>query len=131
MNLFRSGHIVKLLANLNKDFDIGSEFVTSLGIAGTQVTIAYRKRHTAAERRLRAKTGTLRGVSSLSGYVVDPQERVIAFSIMAQNFSGRTSNMWKVQNAIGEALATDGSSWIMAHGDEVQSSKNSSQTRGR
>ena len=131
VNLFSSGHMVKLLAHLYKDFEIGSEFVTSLGIAGTQGTIAFRMRHTAAERRLRAKTGTLRGVSSLSGYVVDPQERVIAFSIMAQNFSGRTSNMWKVQNAIGEALATDGSSWIMAHGDEVQSSKNSSQTRGR
>ena len=52
--------MVKLLSHLYKDF-IGSEFVASLGIAGTQGTIAFRMRHTAAERRLRAKTGTLRG----------------------------------------------------------------------
>ena len=64
---------------------------------------------------MRAKTGTLRGVSALSGYVVDPNERVIAFSILAQGFSGRTSSIWKVQNAIGEALATDGNSWIASH----------------
>ena len=53
--------MVKLLSHLYKDFEIGSEFVASLGIAGTQGTIAFRMRHTAAERRLRAKTGTLRG----------------------------------------------------------------------
>ncbi|MBL92355.1 MAG: D-alanyl-D-alanine carboxypeptidase/D-alanyl-D-alanine-endopeptidase [Myxococcales bacterium] len=132
VNLFSSHHMVKLLSHLYKDFEIGSEFVTSLGIAGTQGTIAFRMRHTAAERRLRAKTGTLRGVSALSGYVVDPKERVIAFSIMAQGFSGRTSNMWKIQNAIGEALATDGASWIMAHGDEegVQTTKSAGRARG-
>ena len=117
VNKFSAQHMVQLLSHLYKDFEIGSEFVSSLGIAGTQGTIAFRMRHTAAERRLRAKTGTLRGVSALSGYVVDPQERVIAFSILAQGFSGRTSSIWKVQNAIGEALATNGDSWIMAHAD--------------
>ena len=105
---------------MHQDFEIGPEFVGSLGVAGTQGTIAFRMRNTPAERRLRAKTGTLRGVSALSGYVVDPDNRTLIFSILAQGFSGSTSTIWKVQNQIGEALASGGESWLLAQQAELE-----------
>ena len=47
----------------------------------------------------------LTGVSALSGYVTTPDDKVLAFSIMMNGYSGRTRSMWKVQDQIGAALA--------------------------
>jgi len=63
---------------------------------------------TPAKRHLRAKTGTLRGVSALSGTVARPNGDVVIFSILAQGYRSGASKIWKVQNAIGAALASDG-----------------------
>ena len=49
-------------------------FRLSLPMAGREGTLASRMRGTAAEGRCRAKTGTLTGVSALSGYC-DAQAR--------------------------------------------------------
>ena len=92
-------------------FELGSEFVTSLAVAGTQGTIGFRMKDTVAERRLRAKTGTLRGVSALSGYVEDPAGDTIAFAILVQGYRGPVSPIWDVQNDIGLALASAGETW--------------------
>jgi hypothetical protein len=63
---------------------------------------------TPAMRHLRAKTGTLRGVSALSGTVVQPSGNVVAFSILTQGYKKGASSIWKVQTTIGAALASDG-----------------------
>ena len=69
-------------------------------------------RHGVAERRLRGKTGTLRGVSALSGYVADPANDQIAFSILMTGYERPVNvyDIWKVQNRLGEALASWGES---------------------
>jgi len=46
---------------------------------------------TAAFRNLTAKTGSLTGVSTLSGYVTARNGHLLAFSIMIQNFVEKTS----------------------------------------
>jgi D-alanyl-D-alanine carboxypeptidase/D-alanyl-D-alanine-endopeptidase (penicillin-binding protein 4) len=66
-------------------------------------------RDTPAERRLRAKTGTLHGVSALSGYVADPNGDLVVFSALSQNLQNGVSGVWQIQNAIGAALASNGS----------------------
>lgn len=112
VNRLSARQVVKLLDVMQRDFEIGNEFINSLAVAGTQGTIGHRMRKTAAERRLRAKTGTLRGVSALSGYVVDPTGERIAFSFLTQHYKGAVSSVWTVQNRIGEALASAGESYI-------------------
>jgi D-alanyl-D-alanine carboxypeptidase len=77
-------------------------------VAGTQGTINHRMRGTPALRRLRAKTGTLRGVSALSGTVVQPDGSIVAFSFLTQGYKTGASPIWKVQNLIGAAFASDG-----------------------
>ncbi len=108
VNRFTAHQLVRLLAYMNRDFEGGVELASSLAVAGTQGTIHFRMRDTPAQRRLRAKTGTLRGVSALSGYVVTPAGEVVAFSMLAQGFKNGASSVWKVQNAVGTAFASDG-----------------------
>ena len=105
---FSSRQIIKLLSYMARDFENGTEYTASLAVAGTQGTIGFRMRDTPAERHLRAKTGTLHGVSALSGYVVEPGGDVVAFSILSMGFNHGVSPVWKVQNTIGVALASSG-----------------------
>jgi len=60
----------------------GGAFVRSLAVAGRDGTIDDRMRGTAAAGRCRAKTGTLTGVSSLSGYCFNRSGRTMIFSIL-------------------------------------------------
>jgi len=70
------------------DFEV---FHQSLPIAGIDGTLANRMKNSAAYRKVNAKTGSLTGVSTLSGYVTAHNGHLLAFSIMIQNFVERTS----------------------------------------
>jgi D-alanyl-D-alanine carboxypeptidase/D-alanyl-D-alanine-endopeptidase (penicillin-binding protein 4) len=59
-----------------------SRFVDSLPIAGREGTLADRMEGTAAAGRCRAKTGTIIGVSALSGYCFNRSGKQIVFSIL-------------------------------------------------
>jgi D-alanyl-D-alanine carboxypeptidase/D-alanyl-D-alanine-endopeptidase (penicillin-binding protein 4) len=61
-----------------------------------------------AEGRLRAKTGTLENVTSLSGYVENAAHRTLAFSILVNDFPGRASGAARSVDALGVALAASG-----------------------
>lgn len=119
VNRLSARQVVELLAFMSQDFETGWEFVSSLAVAGTRGTLGFRMRETAAERRLRAKTGTLKGVSALSGYVVDPTGDVIAFSFLTQGYKGSVSKVWDVQNQLGEALASGGEAFVPEEEDVV------------
>jgi len=107
-NLFTARHVVQLLTYMSRSFETSTEFTASLAVAGTQGTIGHRMRETPAERRLRAKTGTLSGVSALSGYVVQPAGDVVAFSILSQGYKKGVRPVWQVQNRIGTSFASNG-----------------------
>jgi D-alanyl-D-alanine carboxypeptidase/D-alanyl-D-alanine-endopeptidase (penicillin-binding protein 4) len=105
VNRFSTEQIAQLLRYMYGHAEAGHEFVASLGVAGRQGTIALRLRDTAADRRLRAKTGTLSSVSALSGYVVTTAGEPLIFSILVNGYDGSTRPIWEVQDMIGEALA--------------------------
>ncbi len=107
-NLFTSRSVVRLLSYMSREYETSTEFTSSLAVAGTQGTIGHRFRDTPAARRLRGKTGTLSGVSALSGYVVTPAGDVVAFSILAQGYKVSVRDVWQVQNRIGTAFASNG-----------------------
>jgi D-alanyl-D-alanine carboxypeptidase/D-alanyl-D-alanine-endopeptidase (penicillin-binding protein 4) len=62
--------------------EIGDEFVQSLALTAREGTVAGRMDGSAAEARCRTKTGTLTGVSNLSGYCFNRSGRVIVFSVL-------------------------------------------------
>ena len=59
----------------------------SLPIAGVDGTLGGRMRNSAAHRNVRAKTGTVSGVSTLSGYVKASNGHMLAFSILVNSVS--------------------------------------------
>lgn len=64
--------------------------VTGLPVAGVSGTLAARFGARSVERatgRVRAKTGTLSGVSGLAGLVVDASGRLLAFAVLADRIS--------------------------------------------
>lgn len=58
-------------------------FLASLPIAGISGTLQHRLRHTTAEGAVHAKTGTLKGVRALSGYLEHPEYGTLVFSIIS------------------------------------------------
>lgn len=70
---------------------VSTAFVGSLAVPGRSGTLAGRMRGTAAEGRCQAKTGTLRGVSALSGYCRTLRGRTIAFSFLENDMDALTA----------------------------------------
>ncbi len=77
-------------------------FLASLPVAGMSGTLKNRLRHTTAEGTVRAKTGTLRGVKALSGYINHPEYGVVVFSIITNQPTNRSS--YSVVQAIDEIV---------------------------
>lgn len=78
--------LVDLLAAMAAEPDAGPALRASLPVAGRSGTLAGRMRRSSAAGRCRAKTGTLRGVSALSGYC-DTTGGPVAFSFVENNMS--------------------------------------------
>ena len=84
--LTRSGRaspqqVVSLLQSMRSN-PAGDEFIQDLALAGEEGTVASRMHGTAAAGRCRTKTGTLTGVSNLSGYCFNRDGRTMVFSIL-------------------------------------------------
>ena len=62
----------------------------SFPLAGVDGTLKRRMKNTLAENNVRAKTGTISGVSSLSGYVTTKSKHQLSFSLMIQNHVRKT-----------------------------------------
>jgi serine-type D-Ala-D-Ala carboxypeptidase/endopeptidase (penicillin-binding protein 4) len=73
--------VVDLLLAMREE-PVGEDFIHDLALAGKEGTVDERMRGTAAYGRCRTKTGTLTGVSNLSGYCFDASGRVMVFSIL-------------------------------------------------
>ena len=66
-NRFTPEQLVTVMRAALRDFRIASEYLSSLAVAGIDGTLGGRMGGTVAHRFVRAKTGTLLNVSSLSG----------------------------------------------------------------
>ncbi|SDS31498.1 D-alanyl-D-alanine carboxypeptidase/D-alanyl-D-alanine-endopeptidase [Opitutus sp. GAS368] len=84
-NLTTADATVRLLQFMaaHKEHDA---FVAALPVAGVDGSLRRRMKGTAAEGNVRAKTGTLRYASSLSGYVTTAAGEKLAFSLMVNRY---------------------------------------------
>ncbi len=98
--------LTAVLAAMWGDFRYRPEYLVSLAVMGVDGSVEERLEETRARQRLRVKTGSLSGVSALSGYAVAADGEELAFSILINNPTcGRTA-MQKVQDAVSLALVT-------------------------
>lgn len=70
-------------AHQSANFDV---FLSSLPIAGVDGTLRDRMRQSAAFKKVHAKTGTMGGVTALSGYVENRKKQKLIFAILVNGF---------------------------------------------
>ncbi|MCP1467460.1 D-alanyl-D-alanine carboxypeptidase/D-alanyl-D-alanine-endopeptidase (penicillin-binding protein 4) [Pseudomonas sp. S3E17] len=108
-NLVSAQNLTDLLLAASKQpwFDA---WYSALPIAGnadrmTGGSLRYRLRGTAAENNLHAKTGSMAGVSSLSGYITDAEGRRLVFSMISNNYVSDAAPIRALENRLALALA--------------------------
>ena len=89
-NRVSASTLTRLLRAAYQDPNMGPEFVAHLAVGGEDGTLRSRFRQVRNNRSVRAKTGTLNAVTSLSGYVLAPPGRSpIAFAIVVNDVAGK------------------------------------------
>jgi D-alanyl-D-alanine carboxypeptidase/D-alanyl-D-alanine-endopeptidase (penicillin-binding protein 4) len=84
-DLITADATLRLLAHMSRH-RYANAVRDALPVAGVDGTLSRRMKGTAAANNLRAKTGTINGVSTLSGYVTSAGGERLAFSIMLNNY---------------------------------------------
>ncbi len=107
-NRFTARQIATLLQAVWKRFPVASEFVSSLGIAARDGTMRLRMEGTDAAGRLRAKTGTLERVTALSGYVQSLGGERYVFSVLVNDWAGKSAPVISSIDRLGGMLAALG-----------------------
>ena len=103
-NLLSTELLTKLLVYMYNSFELMPEFTASLPIAGVDGTLRNRMQGVYAEKVLRAKTGTLSGVSALAGYTRSADGEVLAFGILISHYVGSSATARGIQDKIGDIL---------------------------
>ena len=83
--------LTKLLRHAWNTPSIYKALSEALPIAGVDGTLKSRMQNTLAQGNVRAKTGTLTGISSLAGYCTAPNGHELAFAIINQGILDKTT----------------------------------------
>lgn len=104
-DLISANTTVQLLTFMSKHRYF-TQFRDALPIAGVDGTLRTRMRGTPAEGNLRAKTGSLSSVASLSGYVTTAAGEHLVFSMMLNNYPDAAAVRRDSIDAIAVLLAS-------------------------
>jgi len=91
--------LARLLLATHDDFHAAPEFLSSLPVGGIDGTLDRRMNQSAATRNIRAKTGRINGVTTLSGYAWNKKGRLVVFSILVNDVG---SQEWAATHLIDE-----------------------------
>jgi serine-type D-Ala-D-Ala carboxypeptidase/endopeptidase (penicillin-binding protein 4) len=97
--------LVAILTHVDRDAKQRDAFESTLPIAGRDGTLANRMKGTAAEGRVRAKTGSMANVRALSGYATTTDGERVVFAVIANNFDVSGQRISEAMDAIVIAIA--------------------------
>jgi serine-type D-Ala-D-Ala carboxypeptidase/endopeptidase (penicillin-binding protein 4) len=86
-NYVTSTALVRILQRMHMDQKHAPAFLQALPVAGRDGTLSRRLTGTAAEGKVRAKTGTVDNVRAIAGYVETADGQTLVFSMIANNFN--------------------------------------------
>jgi serine-type D-Ala-D-Ala carboxypeptidase/endopeptidase (penicillin-binding protein 4) len=107
---FSPAQMARVLKTMAERFPFSAEYLSSVPIGGKDGTLKWRFEGSDVAGRLRAKTGTLENVCALSGVVQTAGGETLAFSVLVNDFSGRTGPVVQTIDAVGTALLASGTS---------------------
>ena len=85
-NLISAEQVATLLLNIYNNEDISQAIFTSLPVSGVDGTLKNRMEFFPLKGNVRAKTGSMSGVSALSGFICFKDGRPIIFSVLINGF---------------------------------------------
>ncbi len=85
--------LTDVLSYAYEDQSISMDFLKSLPVAGVDGTLEKRFRNSEVQGRVRAKTGYLRNVRALSGYIFTKKGDILVFSILSNGFGWKTKEL--------------------------------------
>lgn len=95
--------IIEILRKAYSNEQIYNIIKNSLPIAGVSGTMKQRGNGTVMQNKIYAKTGTMKGVTTLAGFAYPPNGHTLAFVIMNQNsLCARSARQW--QDKVCKAL---------------------------
>ncbi len=97
--------LVHILRAAGNDPAFGPDFMSSLSILGVDGTMSHWHAEPEARGILRAKTGTLKDVANLVGYIPGNDGSTIAFAIMAQGLKIGINDAREAEVKIAQTLA--------------------------
>ncbi len=110
-NRLSADALAHILRTTQENFHAAPEFVASLPVGGVDGTLDGRLVETPAMRNIRAKTGFIRGVTSLSGYAMNRSGRALIFSILINDLGDRvwegSRSVDRICDALVEATVPD------------------------
>lgn len=102
-NLVTPAQLSELLKFSYDSFSISPEFLSALPIGDHLGSL--QKRFQEKNILVRAKTGSMTSIKSLSGYVEDTQKRILSFVILINNYTTDDETLNKLEDEIVEFLA--------------------------
>jgi len=90
-------HVLMAVYKNNK---IRSDYIASLAIAGTDGTLKSRLRAPQLKGNVKAKTGTLHDVASLSGYLQTKSKKMVAFTILVNGAGAGSGGFFAMQEKL-------------------------------
>lgn len=102
-NRLSAMHLTNLLRHMSGR-PTGAIYRRSLATAGTTGGLSRRLAEAPYRGRVDAKTGTLSGVSALSGYVTTLDGRTVAFAILINDYRGPAAKARAIQDDVCRAL---------------------------
>ncbi len=107
-NRISARSLTRVLAYAYQEPRLSADYLAQLPIGGVDGTLAARFYGLRAQRSVLAKTGTLRRIVSLSGYVFGPNRTTpVAFSFIVADVIGRQPEVRRRIDKIVEAMARD------------------------
>lgn len=111
----KAGHLTAVLVDMFKDTQVGSEFRTTLSIAGRDGTLM--RRLTDSPGRLRGKTGTIDGIHCLTGYVEGGDGEMYAFAFMVNDIRGSVQPIRRAHDRLVRQLMERGNGVVAGDGE--------------
>ena len=103
-NLVAASLLTDVLVYMFRKFEVMPEYLAALPIAGVDGTLHRRMKGMKAQGILRAKTGTMRGVTALAGYTATADGEMVAFSVLMSHYVGSANPRRSLQDKIGDLL---------------------------
>lgn len=102
-NRFTAEQITKILRYMYSSAH-RSRFLSSLPLSGTDGTLKDRMKSSPLKGKVRAKTGSLSGVSCLSGYLLNAEKELLCFSLLFNDYKAYNYQVKRIQDRVCEVL---------------------------